>query len=223
MLLEAWDFVKRRPELLVGWVTSHLWITFVAVLAAVILGVTIGIYITGRNREHIADSILYLAEIMMTVPSLALFGLLMLLLGSLGLKTFGFLPTVIALVIYGQLPILRNTYTAIKSVDPAMIEAGRGMGMTDGQIIFRIEIPLAIPVIMAGVRNAVILIIGIATIAAMIGAEGLGVPIFRGIRNVRPDLILIGGISVSIIAFAVDGIMAVVERLITPKGMKVGK
>ena len=223
MLLEAWEFIQRRPELLVGWVTSHLWITFIAVLIAVILGIAIGVYISGKGREHIADSVLYLAEIMMTVPSLALFGLLMLLLGFLGLKTFGTVPTVIALVIYGQLPILRNTYTAIKAVDPAMIEAGRGMGMTDGQIIFRVQIPLAMPVIMAGVRNATILLIGIATIAAMIGANGLGVPIFRGIRNARADLILIGGISVSLLAFIVDGLMALLERRITPKGMKVGK
>ena len=223
MLLEAWEFIQRRPELLVGWVTSHLWITFIAVLIAVMLGVAIGVYISGKGREHVADSVLYLAEIMMTVPSLALFGLLMLLLGFLGLKTFGTVPTVIALVIYGQLPILRNTYTAIKAVDPAMIEAGRGMGMTDGQIIFRVQIPLAMPVIMAGVRNATILLIGIATIAAMIGADGLGVPIFRGIRNARADLILIGGISVSLLAFIVDGLMALLERRITPKGMKVGK
>ena len=222
MLLEAWEFIERRPELLVGWVTSHLWLTFVAVVVAVIFGVTIGIYITGKGREHLADSVLYLAEIMMTVPSLALFGLLMLLLGSLGMKTFGFLPTVIALVIYGQLPILRNTYTAIKAVDPAMVEAGRGMGMTERQVIFRIEIPLAVPIIMAGVRNATILLIGIATIAAMIGAEGLGVPIFRGIRNARGDLILVGGISVSLMAFLIDGLMALLERVIAPRGVKIG-
>ena len=223
MLLEAWEFVQRRPDLLIGWVTSHLWITSVAVVIAIVLGVAVGIFITGRGREHLADSVLYLAEIMMTVPSLALFGLLILLLGSIGLKSYGFFPTVIALVLYGQLPILRNTYTAIKSVDPAMVEAGRGMGMTDHQIIFRIEIPLALPVIMAGVRNAVILIIGIATIAAMLGAKGLGTPIFGGIRSTRTDYILVGGISVSLIAILADGFMALLERFITPKGLKVGK
>jgi osmoprotectant transport system permease protein len=223
MLLEAWEFVQRRPDLLLGWVTSHLWITFVAIIIAVILGVAIGIYITGKRREHIADSILYLAEIMMTVPSLALFGLLILLLSSIGMKSFGFYPTVIALVIYGQLPILRNTYTAIKSVDPAMVEAGQGMGMTEPQIIFKIEIPLALPVIMAGVRNAVVLIIGIATIAAAIGADGLGVPIWRGIRNADAYLILVGGISVALLALIADGLMALLERFIVPKGLKVGK
>jgi osmoprotectant transport system permease protein len=222
-MLEAWEFVRNRPELLAEWTIQHLWLVFIAIIAAVILGVGLGIYITGKGKEHVADSVLYLAEIMMTIPSLALFGLLMLLLGSIGLKAIGFLPAVIALILYGQLPILRNTYTAIKAVDPAMIEAGRGMGMTERQILLKIELPLAVPIIMAGVRNSVVLLIGIATIAAFIGAGGLGAPIFRGIRNARMDLILIGGIAVSILALLVDGLMALVERRITPRGLKAGK
>ena len=221
-MLEAWDFVIRRPELLVEWVLAHLWIIFVAIIIAVLFGVVIGIFIAGKGREHVADTVLYLAEIVMTIPSLALFGLLMLLLGSMGLKAIGFLPAVIALIVYGQLPILRNTYTAIRAVDPAMVEAGRGMGMTERQLLFKIELPLAVPVIMAGVRNAIVLLIGIATIAAFIGASGLGVPIFRGIRNARMDLILIGGVSVSILALLIDSLMALVERRLTPKGLKVG-
>ena len=221
-MLEAWDFVIRRPELLAEWVLAHLWIIFVAIVIAVLFGVLIGIFIAGKGREHVADTVLYLAEIVMTIPSLALFGLLMLLLGSMGLKAIGFLPAVIALIVYGQLPILRNTYTAIRAVDPAMVEAGRGMGMTERQILLKIELPLAVPVIMAGVRNAIVLLIGIATIAAFIGASGLGVPIFRGIRNARMDLILIGGVSVSILALLIDSLMALVERRLTPKGLKVG-
>ena len=221
-MVEAWEFVARRPELLAEWALAHLWIIFVAIVAAVILGVILGIYITGKGREQIADTVLYLAEIMMTIPSLALFGLLMLLLGAVGLKAIGFLPAVIALIVYGQLPILRNTYTAIRAVDPAMIEAGKGMGMNERQILFKIKLPLAVPVIMAGLRNAIVLIIGIAAIAALIGAGGLGAPIFRGIRNARMDLIIIGGVSVSILALLVDGLMALVERRITPKGLRVG-
>lgn len=221
-MLEAWEFIVRRPELLAEWVVAHLWIIFVAIIAAVILGITLGVYISGKGREHTADIVLYLAEIMMTIPSLALFGLLMLFLGSIGLKAIGFLPAVIALIIYGQLPILRNTYTAIRTVDPAMIEAGRGMGMNERQILFKIELPLAVPVIMAGLRNAIVLIIGIAAIAALIGAGGLGVPIFRGLRNARMDLIIIGGVSVAILALLVDGLMALVERRITPRGLRVG-
>jgi osmoprotectant transport system permease protein len=222
-MLEAWEFILRRPELLAEWVLAHLWIIFVAIIIAVIFGVILGVFITGKGREQIADTSLYLAEIVMTIPSLALFGLLMLLLGGIGLKAIGFLPAVIALIIYGQLPILRNTYTAIQAVDPAMVEAGRGMGMNEGQILFKVKLPLAIPVIMAGVRNSIVLVIGIATIAAFIGASGLGVPIFRGITNARIDLILIGGISVSILALIVDGLMALLERRITPKGLKVGR
>jgi len=221
-MLEAWEFVVRRPELLAEWALAHLWIIFVAITLAVILGVVLGVYITGKGKEQIADTVLYLAEIMMTVPSLALFGLLMVLLGSMGLSAIGFLPAVIALIVYGQLPILRNTYTAIRAVDPAMIEAGKGMGMNEKQILFKIKLPLAVPVIMAGLRNAIVLIIGIAAIAALIGAGGLGAPIFRGLRNARMDLIIVGGVSVSILALLVDGLMALVERRITPKGLKVG-
>jgi osmoprotectant transport system permease protein len=144
----------------------------------------------------------------------------MLILGALGLSAIGMLPAVIALIVYGQLPILRNTYTAIQAVDPYMIEAGKGMGMNPRQILFRIELPLALPVILAGMRNSIVLIIGIAAIAALIGAGGLGVPIFRGLRNARMDLIIIGGVTVSILALIVDGFMAALEKLITPQGLQ---
>jgi osmoprotectant transport system permease protein len=219
-MLDAWQFIIRRPELLVEWALAHLWIILVAIVIAVVLGVSLGIYITGKGKENVADTVLYLAEIAMTIPSLALFGLLMLLLGSVGLKAIGFLPAVIALIVYGQLPILRNTYTAIQGVDPAMIEAGRGMGMNEEELLLKVKLPLAVPVIMAGLRNAIVLIIGIAAIAAMIGAGGLGVPIFRGLRNARMDLIIIGGVSVSILALLVDGLMSRVERWVTPRGLK---
>jgi osmoprotectant transport system permease protein len=222
-MLEAWEFIVRRPDLLAEWVLAHLWLIFVAGVIFITLGVIIGIYITGKGREHISDTVLYLAEIVMTIPSLALYGLLMALLSGMGLPAIGFLPAVIALVIYGQLPILRNTYKALQAVDPAVIEAGRGMGMSESQILVKIKLPLAVPVIMAGVRNSTVLIIGIAAIAAIIGAGGLGVPIFRGLRNARMDLIIIGGVSVSILALLVDGLMALIERRITPKGMKVSR
>jgi osmoprotectant transport system permease protein len=219
-MLGAWEYLVKHPEKLAGWALEHLWIILVAITIAIILGVIVGIYITGRGKEHMADTVLYLAEIMMTVPSLALFGLLMLLLTSVGLKAIGFLPAVIALIIYGQLPILRNTYMAIRGVDPAMIEAGKGMGMTERQLLVKVKLPLAVPVIMAGLRNAIVIIIGIAAIAALIGAGGLGVPIFRGLRNARMDLIILGGVSVSILALLVDAFMNRVERWVTPEGLK---
>jgi osmoprotectant transport system permease protein len=219
-MIEAWQYATSHPENLVQWVLEHLLIVSVAIVIAVVLGVALGVYISGRGKEHIADTVLYLAEIMMTVPSMALFGLLMLILASIGLKSYGFLPAVIALIVYGQLPILRNTYIAIREVDPAMIEAGKGMGMSERQLLFKVKLPLAVPVIMAGSRNAIVLIIGIATIAAMIGAGGLGRPIFRGLSNGRMDLIIVGAVSVSILALVVDGLMGRVERWVTPKGLK---
>jgi len=219
-MLEAWEYVINHPEKLAGWTLDHLQITLVAVVIAVILGVALGVYITGKGKEHIADIVLYIADIAMTTPSLALFGFLMLILSSIGLRAIGFLPAVIALIIYGQLPILRNTYTAIREVDPAMIEAGRAMGMTEKQLLFKVKLPLAVPVIMAGLRNAIVLIIGIAAIAAMIGAGGLGVPIWRGLRNARMDLIIVGGVSVSILALLVDALMSRVEQWATPRGLK---
>jgi osmoprotectant transport system permease protein len=219
-MLEAYRFAGRHPGLLATWVVDHLLISLVAIGIGAILGITLGILISGQGRERVAHLVLYFAEIMMTVPSLALFGLLMLLLGRMGLSAIGFLPAVITLIVYGQLPILRNTYTALRHVDPAMIEAGRGMGMSERQLLFKIKLPLALPVIMAGLRNAMVLVIGIAAIAALIGAGGLGVPIFRGLRNARMDLIIIGGVSVSVLALLVDGLMARLERWIMPKGLK---
>ncbi|MCL0036305.1 ABC transporter permease, partial [Dehalococcoidia bacterium] len=155
-MIEAWEFLMRNPEQVREWTLEHLWIVLVACGFAVILGVPLGIYISGRGREGIADAVLYLAEIMMTVPSLALFGLVMAILASLGLRAIGFTPAIIALIVYAQLPILRNTYTAIRQVDPAMIEAGKGMGMNERQLLFKVKLPLSVPVIMAGVRNAVV-------------------------------------------------------------------
>lgn len=222
-IVEAWEFVVRRPELLTEWTLQHVWLVFVAGSIALVLGVSIGLFISGRGRERVAETVLYLAEIMMTVPSLALFGLLMLILVAMTVKSIGFLPAVVALVIYGQLPIIRNTYTAIRQVDPALIEVGRGMGMTERQILVRVKFPIALPVIMAGVRNALVLLIGIGAIAVFVGAGGLGSPIFRGLRNNRMDLIIIGGVTVSVLALVVDGLMTLVQRVATPRGLRQGR
>lgn len=219
-MIEAYQFVIRHPEIVLVWIVDHLWISFISIVVSTLLGITLGVYIAGQGRERAADVILYVAEIMMTVPSLALFGLLMFLLSRIGLSAIGFLPAVITLIVYGQLPIIRNTYTAIRQVEPAMIEAGKGMGMSESQLLLKVRLPLAFPVIMAGLRNAMVLIIGIGTIAALIGAGGLGVPIFRGLRNARMDLIITGGVSVSILTLLVDGIMALAERWMTPTGLK---
>lgn len=219
-MLEIWHYAIRNPDLIAGWVTAHVILSFAAAAIGTILGISTGIYVSGSRHKGLADIVLYLAEIMMTVPSLALFGLLMLLLSAIGLPAIGFLPAIIALILYGQLPILQNTYAAIRGVDPSLIEAGRGMGMTGRQLLLRIKLPLAVPIIMAGLRNAIVLVIGIAAIAALIGSGGLGVPIFSGLTNARIDKIVIGGVGVSILALAADGLMSGLQRWATPKGLR---
>jgi len=179
------------------------------------------VHISGRGRERIAETVIYFASIMMTVPSLALFGILMGILYAMSLPSIGFLPVVIALTLYGLLPIIRNTYTAIREVDPAMIEAGRGMGMNEMQILARVKLPLAVPVIMAGLRQAMVMNIGIAAIGSYIGAGGLGQPIFRGLANLRKDLIVVGAVFVALLAIVTDFVMGGVEWITTPKGVRI--
>jgi osmoprotectant transport system permease protein len=219
-MAEAWQYMLRRPDLIAQWTLDHLWLILVSNGISLVLAVALGIWITGKGREQIADIILYLAEIIMTIPSLAMFGFLMPLFAALGLKSYGFGVAIVALILYGLLPVIRNTHTAIMEVDPAMIEAGRGMGMSELQILTRVKLPLAVPVIMAGLRNAVVINIGIACIAAMIGAGGLGVPIFRGIRNLRHDQIIVGALVVTVLAWVADALLGLLERWVTPEGLR---
>lgn len=221
MWVDMWLFINNNWGQIGVWVLEHLQIILVANGIACILGVVVGIFITGKGREGIANIVLYFASIMLTVPSLALYGILMGILSALTLTSIGFLPVVIALILYGLLPIIRNTYTGIREVDPAMIEAGRGMGMTEQQLLTKVKLPLAVPVIMAGLRQAVVMNIGIAAIGSYIGAGGLGQPIFRGIANYRPDLILSGAIFVSLMAIVVDLLLGKLEQLTTPRGIRI--
>ena len=221
MWVGAFKYLIQHSDKILDWTLQHLYIILVANALAAVLGILIGIYISGKGREQLADTVIYLASIMMTIPSLALYGILMGILSALTLPSIGFLPVVIALTLYGLLPIIRNTYTAIREVDPAIIEAGRGMGMSERRILFKVKLPLGVPVIMAGLRQAIVMNIGIAAIGSYIGAGGLGQPIFRGIANYRLDLILVGAIFVSLLAIVIDIIMGRIERLATPKGLKV--
>jgi osmoprotectant transport system permease protein len=221
-LIGAWQFLVQHPEQIVSLTLEHLQMVVVACVIAVVLGVPLGIYIAGKGRENMADTVLYLAEIAMTIPSLALFGLLIAILSALKLPALGFLPAIIALVIYAQLPIVRNTYTAIRAVDPPIIEAGKGMGMSENQLLFRVKLPLAFPVIMAGLRTAIVATIAIAAIAAFVGSGGLGKLIRWGLRNAdaRMDLIIVGGVAVAILGILADLLMYRVEGWVTPKGLK---
>jgi len=197
---------------------EHIWIVGVALLIATPIGVILGIVIT--KQEQLASRVLNGANILMTIPSIALFGLMLPVLAIINMG-LGKVPAVIALVFYSQLPIIRNTYTAIKNVPPSLVDAGRGMGMGKWKLLRELEIPLATPVIIAGLRTAAVMNIGIAAIATYIGAGGLGVYIQQGIARVYPEMILSGAILVSLLAIIVDGGMALLERLATPEGIKV--
>ncbi len=187
-----------------GLIWQHLYLVALSTGAAAVVGVPLGILLTRRPAWR--SPVLGLANIFQTVPSLALFGILIPILG------IGFWTAVSALVVYALLPIVRNTYTGVAGVDPAVREAGRGMGMTDGELLRLVELPLAASVILAGIRVATVVSVGVATIGAAIGAGGLGVYIFRGVAVVDDTLILAGAIPAALMALAADGALGLVER-----------
>jgi len=197
---------------------EHLWIVGLALVIATFIGLPLGMLIT-RNRE-LARKVIDVANVLMTIPSIALFGLLLPVFSLVG-HGLGKVPAVTALVLYSQLPIIRNTYTAIQNVPPAVVDAGRGMGMSRWELLKEVQIPMSLPVILAGLRTAAVMNIGIAAIAAYIGAGGLGVLIQQGIDRVYREMILGGAILVSLLALVVDGGMALLESLVTPRGVKI--
>jgi osmoprotectant transport system permease protein len=178
---------------------EHLFLVGVAIAIATLIGIPLGILIT--RKAALRQPVLAIANIFQTIPSLALFGLLIPIPVIGGIGT---VPAIVALTLYSFLPIIRNTYTGITGIDPAIREVGRGMGMTDWQLLSQVELPLSMSVILAGVRVATVIAIGIATIAAAIGAGGLGVFIFRGISVVNNQLILAGAIPAAAIALLAD-------------------
>lgn len=155
----------------------------------------------------------------MTIPSIALFGIMIPVLSIIN-EGIGTLPAVIALVLYSQLPIIRNTYTAINNVDPNIRDAAKGIGLTTAQRLWKVELPNAMPLIMAGVRTATVLNIGVGAIATLIGAGGLGGIIYQGIMRTDNTLVLAGAVSVSILALIADLILRWIQNLFTPKGLK---
>ncbi|HEV2493721.1 MAG TPA: ABC transporter permease [Terriglobia bacterium] len=190
---------------------EHLWLVGVSMLLAVVVGVPLGILLT--RHPSLNKPILGSANIMQTVPSLALFGLLLPVpwIGDRADRL-----TILALTLYALLPIIRNTHAGITGVDRAVVEAGRGMGMTDRQLLFQVELPLALGVIIAGVRVATVISVGVATIAAAIGAGGLGEYIFRGLAMVNNNLILAGAIPAALLALAADVILGLIEKRLRP-------
>jgi osmoprotectant transport system permease protein len=191
---------------------EHLWLVGISTLLAVLVGIPLGI--VSAHWPVWNKPVLGTANIIQTIPSLALFGFLLPVpwLGSRADRL-----AIVALTLYALLPVIRNTYTGIRGVDPAVVEAGRGMGLTDRQLLFQVELPLAVSVILSGVRVAVVVSVGLATIAAAIGAGGLGEFIFRGLAMVNNQLILAGAIPAAVLALSADFGLGWLERRLRPR------
>ena len=191
---------------------EHLWLVGASITLAVFIGIPLGILIT--RWPVLSKPVLGGANIIQTVPSLALFGFL---LPAPWIGARADRIAILALILYALLPLIRNTYTGIRGVDPAVVEAGRGMGMTDSQLLWQVELPLAFSVIIAGVRVATVLSIGLATIAAAIGAGGLGEFIFRGLAMVNNQVILAGAIPAAALAILADASLGWLEKRLSPR------
>lgn len=205
------DYVVENIDFILQKAGEHIVLAGIGVLLACLVGIPIGFMITGNKRA--SSIVVNIANIFQTIPSLALFAFAMPLFG------IGKPPAIFALFLYALLPIIKNTLIGINNVDPAIIEAARGMGMSKTQIMFKVEVPLAISVIMGGVRIATVTAIGIATIAAMIGAGGLGSLIFTGISMMDYEMILAGAIFSAALALLADFLLGMVEKKLTSKGI----
>lgn len=203
--IERWDLVKLGLE-------EHIFLVLIAMTFATVIAVPLGILLT--NYRKFAEPVIGVTAIAQTIPSLALLGFMLPLVG------IGKTNAIIALTIYALLPILRNTYTGILEVDSAIIEAGRGMGMTRWQILYKVELPLALPFIMAGIRTSTVTTIGVATLATFVGAGGLGDIIYRGITMQNSQLILVGAIPAALFAVVTDFILKKFEVWATPVGIR---
>jgi osmoprotectant transport system permease protein len=205
--MSFFEYLARNQSEVAARTLEHLWLVFASLSLAIAIGVPLGIALT--RKPAMRGPVLGFANVVQTIPSLALFGFLipLPLIGGIGART-----AIVALVLYGLLPIIRNTYAGISSVDASIREAARGMGMTEVQLLFMVELRLAAPVILAGIRIAAVLAVGIATIAAAIGGGGLGEFIFRGVAMVNHAVILAGAVPAALLALLADGGLHLLER-----------
>ena len=209
--MSLWQFFLQNRAEVWQLTLEHLWMVAISMAIAVAIGVPVGIWLT--RRQVMEKPVLGVANVIQTIPSLALFGFL---LPAPWIGARAERIAVLALVLYALLPVIRNTYVGIMGVDRAVVEAGRGMGMTGRQLLFQVELPLALSVIIAGVRVATVISVGLATIAAAIGAGGLGEFIFRGLAMVNNVVILAGAVPAAILALLADFGLGLLEKRLRP-------
>lgn len=204
--------MKEQLALLPVYLTAHLQLTLCALLAGLALSVPLGILITRSRRFE--GPVMTVASVIQTIPSLALLAVMVPVLAALGLRSIGFLPAFIGLVLYSLLPMLRNTVTGIESIDASLIEAARGVGMTPAQQLRSVELPLAMPVIVAGIRTAAVWTVGMATLSTPVGAPSLGNYIFSGLQTRNFVAVLFGCVAASLLALLLDGLVHALESAI---------
>lgn len=210
--MNLWNFVVQNRLDMAQLTLEHLWMVGMSTLIAIAIGIPLGILIA--RKPTLRNPVIATANIIQTIPSLALFGFL---LPAPWIGERAGRLAILALTLYALLPLIRNTYTGIEGVDRAVVEAARGMGLTDWQLLFKVELPLASSVILAGIRVAIVISVGLATIAAAIGAGGLGELIFRGLAMVNNSVILAGAIPAALMALAADVLLGWLERRLAPQ------
>lgn len=215
--MSVFDYLASSWPDLLQLTLQHIYLVGIAVGCAIVVGVPLGVLI--NRHEWLAGPLLGVATIVLTLPSIALFGLMIPFFSRFG-QGIGPVPAITAVFLYSLLPIMRNTYLALRNVDAGIKEAGTGIGMTSWQRLRLVDLPLAVPVILAGVRTAVVMNIGVMTIAAVIGAGGLGTLILRAIGQSSMMKLLLGAVLVSILAIVADLFLQMLQRALTPKGVQ---
>ena len=211
----SWTEIAKQLELLPDYLGSHLLLTLFALALGIFICIPLGCLVTRVKRLH--WPVLSIAGILQTIPGIALLALMVPILG-----TIGFVPALVALTIYSFMPILRNTVTGILGVEPAVVEAARGIGMTDMQLLFKVELPLAMPVIVAGIRTATVWVVGTATLATPVGATSLGNYIFSGLQTQNLSAITVGCVSAAVLAIVLDQLTRLIEVAASRRSFRLG-
>lgn len=208
MLIDVMKLFQNRWDFFLELAIEHLQTSAIAILIAAVLGLLIGIFIS--ECQHTAKIVMSIVNFVYTIPSISLLGFLIPLSG------IGDTTAVIALTVYALLPMVRNTHTGLTNVDPLLLEAATGMGSTNAQVLWKVKLPLAAPVIVAGLRNMAVMTISLAGIASFIGAGGLGVAIYRGITTNNKAMTLAGSLLIAVLAIAADIVIGAIEKAVNP-------
>lgn len=206
------EFVSKNYNEILKSLVRHIELVGISILIGILISIPLGIFLTRHKR--VAGLVLALAGTIQTIPGLVMLGFALVLIG------IGMLPAIIVLTLYAILPILRNTYTGITEVDKSYTEASRGIGMTNMQTLFKVEIPIALPTIITGIRLSTVYIVSWATLAGLIGAGGLGDLIWTGLSTYNTKYILAGAVPSAILAFILNGLIGLLERILTPRGLR---